>query len=1487
VPYTIAGGTATGGACGTAGVDYANASGSITIAPGATTGTITVPVCVDSLYESNETFTVSLGTPTNATLGATTTATGNIIDDDTAPTVVIATPGAINEGNSGTTNLAFTVTQSAVSGTATTVPYSVAGGTATGGACATAGVDYVNTSSSVAILAGSTTATFNIAFCGDTTYEANETFIVTLGTPTNATLGATTTATGTITNDDAPPTVVIATPGAIPEGNSNLSFTVTQSATSGLATTVPYTIASGTATGGAACGPAGVDYVNAGGSITIAAGATTGTIAVPVCGDTLYEANETFTVTLGTPTNATLGGSTTATGTITDNDTAPTVSIATPSAITEGNSGSTNLTFTVTQSAVTGRDTTVSYTIAGGTATGGAACGTAGVDYVNTGGSITITAGNTTGTITVPICGDATFEATETFTVTLSSPSGATLGTSSATGTITNDDLPAATAIFTLDDQTWDDSSGNNYNGSVGGFGGTAPTFTSTTPAVGNSTTGTCGYRTFSRSDKTYIQVASGFPNLGASGGAFTITGWIRTTDNTQSGQRILIDDENNSSGYGFSLGDGGAGMVRFFTRGASSALILDTPNVVANNTWYFVAAVADVPNKRKYIYVFNTSGTLLSGVSATWTESSFGSDSGVASMGGETNASGENTGSFGFAGNLDEIRVYSGALSQADLGMVRSITRTCPPAVVTPGTFNACEVASPKCVPTALPNVTYAAIVDKNVGQAFTLDGVALLSGGTLNGSFNKTVQVDLVANTNAGVTLNSNNCPTSQTATIALGNKTFASGRATINSSTSGNISIGTAYADVRVKYTCTAANCGTDVTTCSTDNFAVIQANPEHVEFVHNGSALTCAPKAITVYGCTTSAECNGTPANQYTAGTFSVSPTAISGAQWCSDSLCASTLTSPVALSNGQTIYFREPTARTDTLAATTVSTNTTVQCKNTVANLFNSSAACNLSYSSSGLLVSLPNHTSCTGGTQLSVTAVRSSDNGLVCVPAFASVTRPVSVGFSYNNPATGSHFPLVGGTAIATSGTVVDLVFDSTGKATPSFSYDDVGTLSVTATYTGNASRNDAGLSMTGASSTPTVIAPSSLLVTPSIISPDTHYFAGKPFNVSVTGLNACAMPSATPNFGKEGAELTLTCSKATPAAGIAGVFAGCTLTSANNGSFTGTPSWNEVGTVGLSAALVGSGSYLGYTPATAITGAATTGSVGPHHFDTTLTPVSGCSNFIYAGTMPSTAGQTFTVNATAKAYNATAASAATTTNYANILGTVALPVTISAASPTTTVGTLTATSIPVTAFLAGGGSTSTDFRFATKITNPTDVVLHADDTNTAGNVPYQDSSVTTPTHRFRSGRLRLANAFGAEQLALTVPTLTEYWDGTRWLQNTADSCTSFNVPASGSGLALALAAGGTSSASMANGTASGSCTTGTCSGKGTFYLGDGRLTLSAPGAGKTGYVDITLTPPGWLLYSGMNQNTTARASFGLYNQTGNAKKIIYRREVR
>lgn len=50
-------------------------------------------------------------------------------------------------------------------------------------------------------------------------------------------------------------------------------------------------------------------------------------------------------------------------------------------------------------------------------------------------------------------------------------------------------------------------------------------------------------------------------------------------------------------------------------------------------------------------------------------------------------------------------------------------------------------------------------------------------------------------------------------------------------------------------------------------------------------------------------------------------------------------------------------------------------------------------------------------------------------------------------------------------------------------------------------------------------------------------------------------------------------------------------------------------------------------------------------------------------------------------------------------------------------------------------------------------------------------------SSIDSPTTRVRYGRLRLQNAYGSELLPIRVPVRAEYFNGTGWLLNTADSC--------------------------------------------------------------------------------------------------------------
>lgn len=115
----------------------------------------------------------------------------------------------------------------------------------------------------------------------------------------------------------------------------------------------------------------------------------------------------------------------------------PTVSVA-GSSVTEGNSGTTSVSVAVSLSASTSDPVTVDFATSDGSAT-------AGSDYSALSGSLTIAAGTTSASIDLQVTADVSAEADETFTVTLSNPNNATLGTASATVSIRDDDAVAAT----------------------------------------------------------------------------------------------------------------------------------------------------------------------------------------------------------------------------------------------------------------------------------------------------------------------------------------------------------------------------------------------------------------------------------------------------------------------------------------------------------------------------------------------------------------------------------------------------------------------------------------------------------------------------------------------------------------------------------------------------------------------------------------------------------------------------------------------------------------------------------------------------------------------------------------------------------------------------------------------------------------------------------------------------------------------------------
>jgi sugar lactone lactonase YvrE len=216
------------------------------------------------------------------------------------------------------------------------------------------------------------------------------------------------------------------------EGNSGATteqFAVTLAPWSPLALTVPFTTHDGTA-------HTSTDFGAISGSVSFAPADTTKTISVPIVVDRLSEPTETYTVEITAPPPVGLVRSV-AIGTILDDDGTATLSIG-DATVTESNSGITNASFPVVLSPASGQAVTVQYATANGTAEASA-------DFQSAQGTLSFEAGQTSASISVPIVGDIVHEPDETFTVTLSNPTGgAAVGRAQALGTILDDD-PAPT----------------------------------------------------------------------------------------------------------------------------------------------------------------------------------------------------------------------------------------------------------------------------------------------------------------------------------------------------------------------------------------------------------------------------------------------------------------------------------------------------------------------------------------------------------------------------------------------------------------------------------------------------------------------------------------------------------------------------------------------------------------------------------------------------------------------------------------------------------------------------------------------------------------------------------------------------------------------------------------------------------------------------------------------------------------------------------
>ncbi|MGN5075167.1 choice-of-anchor K domain-containing protein [Aeromonas veronii] len=255
---TLASGTATKGAdfSGTqvtvtiGGVDQVvnvNADGTFNVTVPANTGSFSVKVSTvnDTVFEASENYTLS-GAGTSSTV----TGTATITDNDSAPKVATIVGDTVVEGNANSFAVGLTNTSS----TPTTLTLTLASGTATKGAdfsgtqvtVTIGGVDQVvnvNADGTFNVTVPANTGSFSVkvSTVNDTVFEASENY-----TLSGAGTSSTVTGTATITDNDAPPTVVINKPAVVSE--EGLANGLPD--TAGNTDTTNATVASGTITVG-------------------------------------------------------------------------------------------------------------------------------------------------------------------------------------------------------------------------------------------------------------------------------------------------------------------------------------------------------------------------------------------------------------------------------------------------------------------------------------------------------------------------------------------------------------------------------------------------------------------------------------------------------------------------------------------------------------------------------------------------------------------------------------------------------------------------------------------------------------------------------------------------------------------------------------------------------------------------------------------------------------------------------------------------------------------------------------------------------------------------------------------------------------------------------------------------------------------------------------------------------------------------------------
>ncbi len=429
----VSGGTADWGAGG----DYLTSPNPVIIPAGSLSSLLTVTINNDSIDEPDEIAAIGLGVPANGLLGAIPMHLMTIVDDDLPPEVSFFTPNQVVSEEIGT----FTtlVTLSSISTKTITVPYAISG--------TTTPADYIILDPSPLVFSpGVQTVEINMSILEGDGWEEDETLIIDLQSPTNATLGTPATQTIVITESSFAPDVFFASANqSITEAEQTVNVYVHMSNAWNQDVIVPFTLS-----GSASQGP-GLDYEIATSSLTIPVGYTQGVIQVQIHNDEIDESDETIQISMGAVTNGTAVNPSIHNIQIIDDDTPPIVRFNSLGSNKVENEGSVIIGLSLDK--ISASDVTIPLLLSGSA--------TQFSDYTISTTSVVIPAGFSTASFTITLLDDAFYEPDEDIVVDLGSPSNAARGLPDRyTVNIEDDELPlceVGTHMLTvgLDSLTW------------------------------------------------------------------------------------------------------------------------------------------------------------------------------------------------------------------------------------------------------------------------------------------------------------------------------------------------------------------------------------------------------------------------------------------------------------------------------------------------------------------------------------------------------------------------------------------------------------------------------------------------------------------------------------------------------------------------------------------------------------------------------------------------------------------------------------------------------------------------------------------------------------------------------------------------------------------------------------------------------------------------------------------------------------------------